>query len=632
MTIYVDKTTTRITLRSTRPIRGLNATFPGAAYFSESKGCWTLPLDLATFDILAGHYGTKLDISVKLWNWVKESRQTRTRLVNIASGKNRPELTRLPRVAPKLYRALINRSYQIDAINFGKERRAFLIADDPGLGKTLMAIGTVIELNIPGPYLVVCPKTAVDTVWRNELKRWVPKSHVVTMAEFDRSGREEILDDIHFGSSTWVIVNPEMLLTKAYWECWKCGHWTKYQRRRIPMLECGHKRQNNSERIDEHSYPQLFDHTWNTVIVDECHDVLIRKPGEPTQRRLGMESLSIKRTGVRIALSGTPFRGKPWQLWGTINWLDSKRYSGFWRWVKQFWNTGGYTGYQIQSLKKEREYLLWDSLNDIVIKRSKKDVAPDLPPKQYMGTPILEGMPNAIVLPMEPKQQQAYEEMLIHSVANLDHGRLEAIAPIAELARLRQFAASYGKYVNGKFIPILPSNKFNWIIEQMETWGWPRDPDTNIVITSQFTSLLELFGSKLDKTFKKRLSVYITGRVSQNEKLHTLKKFNEYDRQVLFMNMKAGGQSITIDSADRMITVSRAPIPDMETQAEDRIHRVSKPRHCQYYYLHSADTIDIGTAIVNANLDKEAQRLLDRKRGRAYAKRVIELSESASQL
>lgn len=628
MTIYVDKTDTRITLRGTRPVRGLQSMFFGAAYFSQSKGCWTLPLDLETFSILTGSkLSRELEISDRLWKWVLQTRENRTALVNTASGRNRPELTRVPRVAPELARALATRAYQMDAVNFGKQTRAFLIADDPGLGKTLMAMGTVIELGIPGPYLVVCPKTAVESVWRNELEHWLPRANIVTMAEYQRAGREEILAQ-RFGKRTWVVINPEMLLTKSYWMCWKCEHLTRYTRRKIPVLECGHMRRNNSERFDEHRYPQLFENPWSVVIVDESHECLIRKPGEPTQRRLGLEVLPIRRNALRLALSGTPMRGKPYQLWGTLNWLNSKKYGGYWRWVGGFWELGGFSGYQVMGLRKDREHLLWDSLNDIVVRRTKAEVAKDLPPKQYVGTPILEGMPNAVLLPMESKQQRAYEEMLTHSSARLGKSRIEAISPIAELTRLRQFAASYGRMHKGRFVPILPSNKFTWLIERMEEWGWPRDPDCNIVIVSQFTKLLDLFGSALDKHFKHPLSLYITGNTPIVDRRSILNKFERYERKALMMNIKAGGTSITIDNADRMIFLSRSPIPDVETQAEDRLHRISKPRSVQYYYLHSVDTVDIGTAIVNSDMDKQALALLNRNDQREYAKRVIELSSN----
>jgi hypothetical protein len=95
----------------------------------------------------------------------------------------------------------------------------------------------------------------------------------------------------------------------------------------------------------------------------------------------------------------------------------------------------------------------------------------------------------------------------------------------------------------------------------------------------------------------------------------------------MMLNVKAGGTAITIDTADRMVFLSETRIPDQQTQAEDRIHRVSNPRQCMYYYLRSLGTVDVGTAITNQELAKESHRLLDERRGIDYVRHVIEMSK-----
>jgi len=95
----------------------------------------------------------------------------------------------------------------------------------------------------------------------------------------------------------------------------------------------------------------------------------------------------------------------------------------------------------------------------------------------------------------------------------------------------------------------------------------------------------------------------------------------------MLLNVKAGGTAITLDTADRMIFISETRIPDQQQQAEDRIHRVSNPRQCMYYYLRSLGTVDIGTALVNVEAQRETHRLLDARRGVEYMRHVMELSK-----
>lgn len=94
----------------------------------------------------------------------------------------------------------------------------------------------------------------------------------------------------------------------------------------------------------------------------------------------------------------------------------------------------------------------------------------------------------------------------------------------------------------------------------------------------------------------------------------------------MMLNVKAGGTAITLDTADRMIFISETRIPDQQKQAEDRIHRVSNPRQCMYYYLRSLGTVDVGTAIVNQEMIEDTHRLLDARRGIEYMRHVLSLS------
>lgn len=649
--IRLEKRGKRIQLITADVLPGLKTAVPGA--YQSVNGSWTVPLSIESCKLLREKYGRRLHIGTELARWARGVKDHRASMADLAAASD-AELHVLHAAAPKLAEAMERRTYQRVAARFIADNVATLLADDPGLGKTLEIMGGIVEAQVPGPYLIIAPKTAARDVWQREIQRWLPPEHrVVTLPE-TRLAREKVLRTKRFGPLTWLIVHPEILMTQTFISCGQpdCKVLTQQRKKRAGALKCGHPKTRKSVKIDQHSYPHLFKIEWGAVVVDESHESLIVRTAI-TQRRNGMEKLRIRPDGIRIAASGTPMNNKPHQLWGTLNWLSPKVYSAFNRWAELYWAKGGYTGYEIGEFRAEREPMLWDSLNGIALRRTKLEVAKDLPPKMEIGTklhPEDESSPTGIWLPMEGEQERAYEQMVKHSAAELASGRLEAISALAELTRLKQLACSYGdieqrtvavecechrkgwhREFRYKFIPRLPSNKFQWLIENLEEWGYPRNPLTKVVVVSMYTGLLGVVAAEIEKHFKTKklfpLCTSITGKVSAAERSKRLRRFNEEGHeQIMFLNVKAGGTAITIDSADRMVFLSETRIPDQQLQAEDRIHRVSNPRQCMYYYLRSLGTVDVGTALVNQELIAGAHRLLDGRRGVEYLRKVMELS------
>lgn len=655
--IDLKKKGRRIEIRTTQPLPGLRTTIPGA--YQTVSGYWTVPCSLETLQLLRMKYGKeKLQLHPELQRWARGVMESREYMADLAASDD-AELTYLTREAPKLAKAMKRRQYQRVAARFVADSSATLIADDPGLGKTLEAMGGILEAQTDGPYLIVAPKTAADTVWRREIQQWLPKHHRAVILPELWQDRDYRIRTTRYTEDTWLIVHPDILLIQAYWVCHECGHKTIVNDKK--KLECGtkikgklvpHERSRKTKKLLEARYPKLFDIEWGAVIIDESHEMLIKRKGVPTQRRRGADMLKIRPSGMKIAMSGTPFEDKPELLWGTLNWLDPKTYSAFYRWAEMYWSKGGYTGWEIGEFRQDREQMLWDSLKSVCIRRTKLEVAKDLPPKIHVGThldPRDESSPVGIWLPMEGKQEDAYRQMEEDSIADLESGRLEAIYALEELTRLKQMACAYGdietRIVNYRdkdgrtvrgpkqfYVPQLPSNKFTWIINSLEEWGYPNRPLTKVVIVSFYTGILNMMARGIEKHFKTKdknaLCTGITGRTPSNQRRNIIDNYNRLDRntpQIMMLNVRAGGTAITIDSADRMIFISETRKPSQQLQAEDRIHRVSNPRNCMYYYLRSKDTVDVGTSIINQESESTRNRLLDGRRGVEYVRQVLNL-------
>ena len=88
--------------------------------------------------------------------------------------------------------------------------------------------------------------------------------------------------------------------------------------------------------IEEAKFPEVFETAWDAIVVDESHKALVGKNTMSkgiTQTRLGVMRLKLAPGGMKIALSGTPARGKPENIWGTLNWLRPDVFTSYWNFV-----------------------------------------------------------------------------------------------------------------------------------------------------------------------------------------------------------------------------------------------------------------------------------------------------------
>jgi SNF2 family DNA or RNA helicase len=643
MSVSIEISGSRIRLEAGRPIRALSTFVPGSNFSKTGGAHWSIPLSMDSCTLLREHFGDQLKIGPKLWGWAKEQRAEERRMAALRSGDTAPKLRGLERYPALLKAVTETRPYQAIGARWIADGRDVLIGDTVGLGKTPQTIAGVYESGVPGPYLVVCPKTAVEQVWLRELQRWAPDADVVSVPD-GREKRDAILNDLLWftiedqdPANTWVIVHPEMTRTKSWWICKGCDSETLVNSRPKELI-CGHDPRSTTTRHD-HEYPQLFNIHWGAVIADESDKSILRAKGIPTQTRRGMEMLrdSVCEGGLRIAQSGTPFRSRPHLLWSTLNWLRPDEFPAFWRWAELFFEMQeGYAGSRIVgALRQDREAMLYRSLDRIMLRRTRAEVASHLPQKEYVGTHLFPGGPVAIWLRMDGKQEKAYRQMQVQSVADVEGGQLSAIGTLAEWTRLKQFANSYGRMdAEGNFHPALPSNKLDFLIQRLIELGYPDDPDTKVVVVSQFTQVLHLFKAAVEKEFGTGIAAMVTGGITGDQRSSMIDSFNQpigsksqYNPLVMFLNTKAGGSAITLDVADEMIFLDQTWIPDDQEQAEGRIdNRRPEEKIVQrrYLYLATEDSIDQYVAEVNHERGEAGRQILDGRRGVEYLRAVSE--------
>jgi SNF2 family DNA or RNA helicase len=653
----------RIHLATDQYTSNLKTAVPGAS-FSKTAKRWTFPLTMDVCRDLRTTFGAKLQIGPQLADWARRAIALEQSQAEIGRSLEGVGLSRLPEVEPALAALLMSRPYQTSGALFIANGRRVLVADTPGLGKTTEAIAGIVESGMPGPYLVVAPKTSLDVVWEREIRARLPRALPVVL-QGSVANREVCLRAALDRApaalrDTWIITNIEMIRAKSYYVCPTCEtEWPKTDYPKSQVIDCGH----NPDRVktrNEYVSPSLFEREWGAIVMDECQRSLLRTSGKPTQQRAGAKLLPLAEGGLRIALSGTPMRGKPQRLWGTLNWLREESYRSYWQYVERFWvvTQEGYGGARtIGAFREERADAFGAALDGIMIRRTKAEVSPELPAKQYMSNAPSD-LPPAIWLPLDSKQEKAYRDMQAMANTEVEGGTLNAVGILAEMTRLKQFANSYGRMVkrsetfadfgNGEvslyaqedFLPALPSNKWEWTLQFLTERniipGKGKEPDADeeptdkVIIVSQFTSILDMIYGELIglKVPVRRVTGNITGR----KRTEAIDAFNDPESgvQVMLLNTTAGGVAVTLDVADDMILFDETHVPDDQEQVEDRINNrnpESKVVPRRYWYLKSLGTIDEGIARTNLARDEDQRAQLDGRRGVEYLRQVVETTK-----
>ena len=614
-------------------LKVLKAELPGPAQWNKEASRWYFPLHWDTCvgaRRVADRFGADLKISKKLADWAFEEKARRATIPDVQSM----DVVDLPRVreqAPAIWKMMTEgdpskgyppRPYQTVGAAFAARNKSALIADDPGLGKTLQSIAAIVESGVTGPILVVAPKAAATITWPKELKRWLPGDDVrVLSADLTPDDRVQVVKDTatSWPGRQWLITSPNYIRCRP-----------KLDENDNVVYEKGEKVINPVSQ----AVMELFKHDWSAIIVDESHQTLAGgSPGigrkKWSAQRFGLSALTVTKDGLRIALSGTPFRGKEHYLWGQLNWLRPDLFRAYWKWCEKHFDVW-HDGFGTQIGKLLDEAGMYAEARNVMVRRTKAEVAKDLPAKLYGGWPLDpkdDTSPVAVWLEMVPKQRNAYNAMVTDAAVELDGGTLMTNGVLAELIRLKQFAGSYGKLVGEHFVPTLPSNKFDWLVEFLDERGIAKDLEKTapkVVVASQFSQMVDMLADGLAELGIK--SFKFTGDTSNKRRAEIEDDWQnnaDSDIRVLLLTTTAGGVSLTLDAADDLVLLDETWSPDDQTQVEDRLHRLSRVHQVTIWKLFSLGTIEEGIARNNLSKEMIIKAIIDGQRGVFTGKQTV---------
>ena len=310
------------------------------------------------------------------------------------------------------------------------------------------------------------------------------------------------------------------------------------------------------------SYPLLrSDSKWyelqefHTVFYDEAQ--AFKNPVTQTAR-------SVKKIKAmnRFALTGTPVENSLEELWSIFHIV----FPGLFRGLKDY----------SRLTKKE----IAKRIRPFVLRRLKEDVLSELPGKHEI-------IDSAELLPQQKELYAAYLAKLRHdTMKHLDKNTLRKnkIKILAGLTRLRQICCHPGLFVDGYQGS---SAKFTQLMDMLEE---SRLSGRRVLIFSQFTKMLEIIGRELSQ--KGHSFFYLNGATPSEERVEMCNRFNNGERNLFLISLKAGGTGLNLTSADTVILYDTWWNPAVEEQAADRAHRMGQKNKVQVIKLIAKGTIE----------------------------------------
>ena len=285
-----------------------------------------------------------------------------------------------------------------------------------------------------------------------------------------------------------------------------------------------------------------------------------------------MNSRSVKNVNarVRFALTGTPIENSLMELWSIFDFVMQGYLYGSHEFRDRF---------EVPIVKNSDPHAsasLRARIKPFVLRRMKNDVLAELPEK----------IENTIYADLVPEQKKLYAAFL--ATARSETAELlqsgEKMRILTLLMRLRQicchpalFDESYKKD-SGKL------NALTDIITGALASGH------RLLVFSQFTSMLAIIRRKLDSLGID--SFYIDGQTKPYERTELARRFNEGERGVFLISLKAGGTGLNLIGADTVVHFDPWWNPAVMDQASDRAHRIGQERKVQVIRLAASGTIE----------------------------------------
>lgn len=404
------------------------------------------------------------------------------------------------------------------------------LADDMGLGKTLQTICFLAHRQEQAPAdlrlsMIVCPATLMHN-WRMELEKFAPslRSYVYhgttrDMEAFRSSGAKVLITS--YGTLRSDIENLQVI-------------------------------------------------NWDAVVLDESHT--IKNPSAQITRAV----YQLKAT-ARVALSGTPVMNNTFDLYAQLQFLVPGLFGQPEFFRKEY-------AYPIDRDRNEEKIQALKQLTaPFVLRRTKQQVATDLPPKTE----------SVLWCEMSADQKALYEETksqirdsLFLNIQQEGIGKSK-LSILAGMQKLRQICAAPALLKEGG-LQKADSVKLEVLLEELQN----NLRSNKVLVFSQFKGMLHLIGNACQQA---GLDYYhFDGETPPAKRSELVAQFQSPGNEVniFLISLKAGNTGLTLTAADYVFLVDPWWNTAVQQQAVDRAYRIGQTKNVFAYQMICKDTIE----------------------------------------
>jgi superfamily II DNA or RNA helicase len=402
-----------------------------------------------------------------------------------------------------------------------------ILADDMGLGKTVQALSFLERYKADHGKVkaqVVCPTTLIYN-WENEIKKFTPSLTYHIHHGGQRSRMKDELMNYDISITTYGTLRSDIKL--------------------FVSIE--------------------FDY----IVLDESQ--AIKNPSSKVTR-----AASLLHAKHRLCMSGTPLQNNTFDIFAQMNFLNPGMLGTMEFFRQEF-------SIPIDKFGEEdRKDHLRKILYPFILRRTKEQVAKDLPEKQEM----------VLFCEMEDEQRKIYDAYR-NDFRNQILGTIETqgiqrsqLTILQGLMKLRQICDS----------PAILNETEKFENHSIKLDELTREIMENIgnhkaLVFSQFLGMLALIKDKLTELGVK--FEYFDGSTSAPDREKAIQSFqNDENIRVFLISLKAGGVGLNLTAADYVYIVDPWWNPAVEQQAIDRTHRIGQTKNIFAYRMICKDTIE----------------------------------------
>jgi superfamily II DNA or RNA helicase len=407
-----------------------------------------------------------------------------------------------------------------------RHRLGGVLADDMGLGKTVQALALICHARergpAGGPFLIVAPKSVVPN-WEREAARFAPGLSVVALTDTSRRRGQDLATAI---AGADVVVTSYTLF-----------------------------------RLDAEAH-ELVD--WGGVLFDEAQFLKNR------QSKVYQCARRVP-AAFKLAITGTPMENDLMELWSLLSITAPGLFPSPQR-FREAYARPIERGGEAELLARLRR-----RVRPLMLRRTKEQVAPELPPKQTQVLPV----------ELTPSHRRIYQrhlqrerQKILKLLDDVDGNRFTILQSITRLRQLSLHPALIGESDESG-----GSAKIDVLVEQLhDIIG----AGHRALVFSQFTGFLAHVRRALDAAGI--AYAYLDG--STRSRGEVVAGFKDGDAPVFLISLKAGGFGLNLTEADYCFLLDPWWNPATEAQAIDRTHRIGQDRTVMAYRLIARDTIE----------------------------------------